>query len=80
MNNQDLKIRVKKLHEEQKHTQKSNEAMQRQKDKVYKENMQVQQDKEQVNGERIVNTKQRLHENARMCKESLQIKVMFKQV
>ena len=27
MNNQDLKIRVKNLDEEQKHTQKSNEAM-----------------------------------------------------
>ena len=54
--------------------------MQRQKDKVYKENMQVQQAKEQVNGECIVNTKQRVHENARMCKESLQIKVMFKEV
>lgn len=80
MNNQDLKIRVKNLDEEQKHTQKSNEAMQRQKDKVYKENMQVQQAKEQVNGECIVNTKQRVHENARMCKESLQIKVMFKEV
>ena len=31
MNNQDLKIRMENLDEEQKHTQKSNEAMYRQK-------------------------------------------------